>query len=65
MIQWHPSLTSGLMLIPQRLLNAYREESAAPNSTYQLGDFVVNAAGCNSDRARSCEQELRPYLQSP
>lgn len=51
-------------------MSSTREEMKSPKieltrvrvGIYHEGDFVANARGCNRDRKRDCEEELRPLM---
>ncbi|KAH8687860.1 galactosyl transferase GMA12/MNN10 family-domain-containing protein [Tricladium varicosporioides] len=60
-VQWHPTILSKLMLIPQRIMNAYtKEQSAGETGTYKDGDFVIRFAGCGGS-TRDCVKEAEPF----
>ncbi|KAI9783042.1 MAG: hypothetical protein M1835_003890 [Candelina submexicana] len=64
-VQWHPTILSKLVLVPQRIMNSYGRESAGgdENRLYKAGDFVVRLPGCDApDAKRSCEGEMAPYF---
>ncbi|KAL4872957.1 hypothetical protein BDV12DRAFT_161051 [Aspergillus spectabilis] len=62
-VQWHPTVLARLALIPQRVINAYSEDSpgAAADGTYKDGDLIIRFFGCDIDPKRNCESELVPY----
>jgi len=60
-VQWHPTILSKLVLIPQRIVNAYNKADAAADSgTYKDGDFVIRFAGCEKT-GRDCVAEAEPF----
>ncbi|MCJ1280790.1 hypothetical protein MMC26_000107 [Xylographa opegraphella] len=65
-VQWHPTILTKLSLIPQRLLNSYTvkiESRGGDQVTYQEGDYVVRAVGCELDKSRDCAKEMDPWFQ--
>ena len=68
LVQWHGSVLSRMILVPQRILNAYTE-GADEEEKYQDGDFVANMIGCfdgqggYGDPNRVCEEEAKPLHQ--
>ncbi|KAG9229866.1 galactosyl transferase GMA12/MNN10 family-domain-containing protein [Amylocarpus encephaloides] len=60
-VQWHPTILSKLVLIPQRTLNAYNPAYYdAKEGQYTDGDFVVRFAGCDTV-GRDCIKEAEPF----
>ncbi|KAI9717079.1 MAG: hypothetical protein M1812_005014 [Candelaria pacifica] len=65
-VQWHPTILSKLVLVPQRTMNSYDSESAGgdENRLYKAGDFVVRLSGCDApDAKRSCDGEMAPHFK--
>ncbi|KAI9697289.1 MAG: hypothetical protein M1836_004853 [Candelina mexicana] len=65
-VQWHPTILSKLVLVPQRIMNSYGSESAGgdENRLYKEGDFVVRLPGCDApDAKRSCDGEMAPHFK--
>ncbi len=65
-MQWHPTILTKLSLIPQRILNAYTvniESRGGGEVTYEEGDFVARAVGCERDAVRNCETEMDPWYR--
>ncbi|KAL5343745.1 galactosyl transferase GMA12/MNN10 family-domain-containing protein [Aspergillus crustosus] len=62
-VQWHPTALARLALVPQRVINAYSQDSpgAAAGGTYKDGDLIIRFFGCHVDPKRKCENELNPY----
>ncbi len=66
MVQWHPTILSKLVLVPQRIMNSYGSESAGGDDSrlYKAGDFVVRLPGCDaSDSKRSCDGEMATHFK--
>lgn len=73
-IQWHPTLLAKLALVDQRVLNSYShkskptsdewtEDQKKHDELWQTGDFVVNLKGCDIEKDRSCEKEMKEYFE--
>ncbi|KAI9369252.1 galactosyl transferase GMA12/MNN10 family-domain-containing protein [Aspergillus egyptiacus] len=64
-VQWHPTVLARLALIPQRVINAYSNDSsgAAFDGTYKDGDLIIRFFGCDGDPKRDCESEMDPYYK--
>jgi len=61
-VQWHPTILSKLVLIPQRYMNAYCKNAPGEQSgKYKDGDFVIRFAGCEPNGARDCATEADPF----
>lgn len=77
LVQWHPTITSKLVLIPQRRLNSYnfatsprtaadkdgKQALREHDSMWGEGDLVVNFKGCAESKERDCEGEMRGYFR--
>jgi mannan polymerase II complex MNN11 subunit len=77
LVQWHPTITSKLVLIPQRRLNSYnfvssqryttdkdgKEVVREHDSMWGEGDLVVNFKGCAESKDRDCEGEMTGYYK--
>jgi mannan polymerase II complex MNN11 subunit len=64
-VQWHPTVLTKLALVPVRTINSYTVDIASRGGkavTYQDGDFVVRAVGCERDQNRKCEGEMKPWF---
>jgi mannan polymerase II complex MNN11 subunit len=59
-VQWHPTILSKLVLVPQRIMNAYSSKDAAGDGTYKDGDLVIRFAGCDKG-GRDCAAEAEPF----
>ncbi|TVY73578.1 putative alpha-1,2-galactosyltransferase [Lachnellula suecica] len=60
-VQWHPTILSKLVLIPQRTMNSYAKGSNTDESgAYKDGDFVIRFHGCESS-GRDCAAEADPF----
>ena len=60
-MQWHPTILTKLALIPQRTINSYTAEiktRGGQEVTFQEGNFIARAVGCEKDSNRNCENEL-------
>jgi mannan polymerase II complex MNN11 subunit len=56
-VQWHPTILSKLVIIPQRIMNAYsKADQANEDGVYKDGDFVLRFAGCEQV-GRDCIKE--------
>lgn len=62
-VQWHPTILSKLVLVPQRTFSSYTRTTLGEG--YQPGDFVAMFHGCsNKDSGReSCVVESSGYLE--
>jgi mannan polymerase II complex MNN11 subunit len=61
-VQWHPTILSKLVLIPQRILNSYNKgQNAEALGTYKDGDFVIRFAGCEQGGSQECANEAGPF----
>jgi len=71
LVQWHPTILSKLVLVPQRVMNSYNIHIANVNEDammkkeglWQEGDFLVRFAGCERSKERNCEDEMHPYYE--
>lgn len=70
-VQWHPTILAKLVLVPQRVMNAYNIRVADENGKvstekdvlWQEGDFLVRFAECETTKERNCEDEMRLYYK--
>lgn len=70
LVQWHGTVLSRMVLLPQRIMNAYTA-GANPEETYKDGDFVANLIGCwdesngygdSNSHDTTCEDEAKPLF---
>lgn len=60
-VQWHPTILSKLVLVPQRQMNSYGKASNTDESgAYKDGDFVIRFHGCEQ-AGRDCATEADPF----
>lgn len=60
-VQWHPTILSKLVIIPQRTINAYIKGGPADESgLYKDGDFVIRFVGCETG-GRDCIKEADQF----
>jgi len=61
-VQWHPTILSNLVLVPQRIMNSYSKgQTGEEAGTYKDGDFVIRFAGCEEESGRDCVSEVEPF----
>jgi mannan polymerase II complex MNN11 subunit len=60
-VQWHPTILSKLVIVPQRTINAYAKGGPAEDTgMYKDGDFVIRFAGCEAS-GRDCIKEADQF----
>lgn len=63
-MQWHPTVLARTALVPQRMLNAYSQDSssAALDGNYKDGDFVIRFPACDTIPMRDCSEMESYYM---
>ena len=60
-MQWHPTILSKLVIVPQRTMNAYAKGGPTGElGIYKDGDFVIHFAGCELP-GRDCIKEADAF----
>lgn len=62
-VQWHPTILSKLVLVPERIMNAHNKwQGTEDKGSYQDGDFVIRFAGCEQV-GRDCVKESETFTK--
>lgn len=71
-VQWHPTILTKIVLVPQRIMNSYNFDitfsdskndnpSKTSSSLFQEGDLLVHFHGCGTGPERDCEKEMKSH----
>ncbi|KAI1403717.1 glycosyltransferase family 34 protein [Hypoxylon fuscum] len=60
-VQWHPTILSKLVVVPQRIINAY--SSNDHGEQYKDGDIAVIFDHCSATGDKSCAKEAERFSQ--